>query len=89
MQMFEYLPVLRHAVFWRLLYDSTPIFSFRMGVQVQVSELDALNAKTDVAANQLEALRQTSVLEDCFHIWYFAILSELLHCEYMVCQGGL
>lgn len=38
-------------------------------LQDQVEELDALAAKTAAAATQLEALRQTSVLEDCFHIW--------------------
>lgn len=35
-----------------------------------VEERDALATKTDVAARHLDALRQTSVLEDCFHIWY-------------------
>eukprot|EP00892_Ulva_mutabilis_P009663 jgi/Ulvmu1/7069/UM033_0130.1 len=35
-----------------------------------MEEVDAVAAKVDVAARQLDSLRQTSVLEDCFHIWY-------------------
>ena len=35
-----------------------------------MEELDAVSTKTEVAARHLDALRQTSVLEDCFHIWF-------------------
>lgn len=34
-----------------------------------MEEVDAVATRVDVAARQLDSLRQTSVLEDCFHIW--------------------
>lgn len=38
-------------------------------VQGHLEEVDAVATRVDVAARQLDNLRQTSVLEDCFHIW--------------------
>ena len=38
-------------------------------MQGHLEEVDAVATRVDVAARQLDSLRQTSVLEDCFHIW--------------------
>ena len=38
-------------------------------LQGHMEEVDAVACRVDVAARQLDSLRQTSVLEDCFHIW--------------------
>lgn len=40
-----------------------------MWLQGHMEEVDAVATRVDVAARQLDSLRQTSVLEDCFHIW--------------------
>ena len=55
-------------------------------LQGHLEEVDTVAARVDVAARQLDSLRQTSVLEDCFHIWcaftasVSAIGSQNSHC---------
>jgi hypothetical protein len=45
-------------------------------MQGHLEEVDAVATRVDVAARQLDNLRQTSVLEDCFHIWCVFAFSQ-------------
>lgn len=47
-------------------------------MQGHLEEVDAVATRVDVAARQLDSLRQTSVLEDCFHIWCAAYLQPVV-----------
>lgn len=67
-------------------------------MQGHLEEVDAVATRVDVAARQLDSLRQTSVLEDCFHIWYAsflqcgALLRKCVHVAGSPClesEGGM